>query len=176
MLKSTLTLSLCLTLVCCSAQFAAAYPPFKKPFEEKYVRGSENAEFKTAFRKAGCNVCHVKDKPRDWLNAWGHALAKEIPGNAKERLAAAKDESRDAYKAENARLLEELTTALKKAESVKTSKDDRTFAERFAAEELPTAEGARSLYAHEEDAKSDDAKTDDEKSDGEADKDNADGR
>jgi len=139
-----------------------AHATFKKPFEEKYVKSSTNADFKTGFRKAGCYVCHVKGKPKEWLNGYGLQLAKHLPGNAKERLAMAKAISRDAYKTESEKMLEELKEALKKAEKGKT-KDGLLYGDLLKEEKLPTDEGARSLYdpPDEENEKADSSDADD---------------
>jgi hypothetical protein len=138
----TLTAFGCGLAICVAT--ATAHAPFKKPFEEKYVKSSPGSEFKVTFRKAGCNVCHVKGKPKDWLNGYGHELAKHLEGRAEERLKQAKAESRDAYKAENEKLLEELKEAIKKSEKAKM-KDGTAYGQLFKDLKLPTEEGARSL-------------------------------
>jgi len=161
MKKAALFLIMGLVAIAWCPSTAQAHTTFKKPFEEKYVKSSTNADFKTSFRKAGCYVCHVKGKPREWLNGYGLQLAKHLPGNAKERLAMAKAISPDAYKSENEKMLEELKEALKKAEKGKTA-DGVSYGDLLKEEKLPTEEGARSLYdpPDEEDEKADSSDSD----------------
>lgn len=143
--KSLLTM-LSLAMLFSSLDSANALAPFKKAFDEKYVKPSENAEFQAAFKKGSCNVCHVKGKKKDWLNAYGLALAENIPGAAKERLDKAKAEGSEASKAENELLLKELKVAFKKSEAVKSPSGD-LFGAMFKEHKLPTEKGAKSIYA-----------------------------
>ncbi len=131
----------------------SALAPFKKAFDDKYVKSSDNDALKAAFKTASCNTCHVKGKGKDWLNGFGVQLAKRIPGNAKDRLATAKDISTDAQKSENEKLLAELKKAFKGAESVK-SPSGALFSALFADSALPTAEGAKSIRAEDFDSDS----------------------
>ncbi len=126
-----------------------AITPFKKPFDEKYVKDSDNADFRRAFRRAGCNVCHVKGKKRDYVNAYGLELSKLIPGSAQDRLDAAKEQGKEAKDAEQEKLLKEFTEAMSKVEAMKTS-SGKTYGELFKAHELPPAEGAVSLRGNSE--------------------------
>ena len=131
----------------------SALSPFKKAFDEKYVKSSENDALKAAFKTASCNTCHVKGKKKDWLNGFGVQLAKHIPGNAKDRLAAAKAISSDAQKSENEKLLLELKKAFKETEAAK-SPSGALFGALFADSTLPTAEGAKSIRAEDFDSDS----------------------
>ncbi|HQX53449.1 MAG TPA: hypothetical protein PK992_16835 [Planctomycetaceae bacterium] len=138
------TLLLTFGVLITATETSRAIAPFKKAFEEKYVKSSDNDDFKAAFKKGGCNVCHAKDQKKDWLNAYGLALAKNIPGSVKERLDKAKAEGAEASKAENEKLLEELKAAFEKAEETK-SPSETTFGAMFKDHKLPTDEGARSV-------------------------------
>jgi len=119
-----------------------ALSPFKKSFDEKYVKNSGDAEFQTAFRKQGCYVCHVKGQKKEFVNAYGHELAKLIEGNAKERLDAARKNGKAAQKAEEEKILEELKAVFTKVETVK-SPDGVTYGEMFKSHKLPALEGKK---------------------------------
>ncbi|MFC1757643.1 hypothetical protein ACFL2H_02605 [Planctomycetota bacterium] len=125
------------------ATSAHAITSFKKAFDAKYVKKSDDRDFKRAYRKVGCNACHVKGKKRDWLNPYGLELAKFIDGNAKKRLDAHKKGS-DEYKAEEEKIEKELEVAFDKVAKVKAA-DGTTFGELFKAYKFPSAEGAKSL-------------------------------
>jgi len=154
MRKSPIILSLSALVLLAACSPVSAHSPFKKPFEEKYVASTDNDDFKAAFKKGSCNVCHVKGKKKDWLNGYGLSLAKHIPGIAQERLDKAKAESRDAYKAETEKLVEELKKALVKAEADKM-KDGVSFGALLKEHKLPPEDGAKSLYAKDEDGNAD---------------------
>lgn len=120
-----------------------ALSPFKKAFDEKYVKTSGNADYQAAFKKTSCNTCHVKGKKKDFVNAYGWELAELIEGSAKDRIDAAKKEGSDAKKAEEEKVLKELVAALKKVEAIK-SPSGETYGELFKAHGLPTSDGAKS--------------------------------
>ena len=144
-MKSKSLLLLALTAVTSLGTSAAfAISPFKKAFDEKYVKESGNEEFQAAFRKAGCYTCHVKDEKKDVVNAFGWELAQLIEGNAKDRTDAAREESSDAKKAEEEKLLKEFAAALQKVEAMKAPSGE-TYGELFKAHKLPTADGAKSI-------------------------------
>ncbi|MCE9546546.1 MAG: hypothetical protein K8T25_13650 [Planctomycetia bacterium] len=115
---------------------AEALPPFKKAFEEKYVKPANNEAFSEAFKAEGCNVCHVKGKKKDIRNAYGEALAKLIEGDAKHRLDEAGKESDDAKAAEMKKILGELDAAFTKVEAEKAP-DGETFGAKIKAGKLP---------------------------------------
>ncbi len=123
---------------------ALAISPFKKAFDEKYVKASEDETFQATFRKAGCYTCHIKGKKKDVLNHYGWQLSQLIDGVAKDRIDAARKGGRDAKKAEETKLVKELEQAFKKAESIKTP-DGKTYGELFKAHGLPPAAGAKSI-------------------------------
>ena len=57
-------------------QTVSAVPAFGKRFAAKYAGKGAPAEFKAAVKKAKCNVCHVKGKPKKVRNEYGVALSK----------------------------------------------------------------------------------------------------
>ena len=126
-----------------------AITPFKKAFDQKYVKPSDNADFKKAYKKMSCNVCHVKGKKRDWVNHYGWELAKLIPGNAKQRQDAAKEISRDELKVEDAKLVKELEVVFDKVAKL-ASPSGVVYGEMFRTHQFPTAEGAKSLTEESE--------------------------
>ncbi|MEZ6061358.1 MAG: hypothetical protein R3C19_13520 [Planctomycetaceae bacterium] len=158
-MKQSCLILLSMAIIACTYRSADAISPFKKEFETKYVKSSDSDDFKAEFKKGSCNVCHVKGKKKDWLNAYGLQLAKRIPGEAKERLDVAKASGEDALKAENEALLEEVKKAFKEVESVK-SPGGETFGAMFKDNRIPDAEGARSLYDPEDEAKEESEESD----------------
>ncbi len=143
-MKSRMSMFVSMIVCLCFATQVLAVAQFKKPFEEKYVKDSGNEEFQQAFKKLSCNTCHVDDKKRDWVNAYGKALAELIPGNAKDRQDAAKEISAEARKAEDAKLVAELEAAFEKVEALK-SPSGVTWGELFKSHMLPSDAGAESL-------------------------------
>jgi hypothetical protein len=143
---------LCFGILACSlvGQDVSALTQFKKTFDSVYVRDSDDDEFKQLYRKNACNVCHVKGKKRDVVNAYGMELADLIPGNAKQRLAEARDVSSEAKEAEEERILKELEAALKKVENVKLPTGE-TYGDILRSHRLPLGEAAGSVAADEED-------------------------
>lgn len=134
-----------LTTVFLSAPHTAlAIAPFKKAFEEKYVKDSNNSQFQEEFRKAGCNVCHVKDKKKDVVNAFGMQLAELIEGSAKDRIDDATKKGAAAKTAEEQKLVKEFQAALEKVQAMK-SPSGATYAELFQTHKLPGAEGEKSI-------------------------------
>ena len=134
----------CMTAIALTVAPATAMSPFKKAFDETYVKKSDDQEFQTAFKKMSCNTCHVKGKKKDWLNAYGQELAKLIPGNAKERLDKAKEIGTEEKTAETEKLQKELVAAFAKVEGMKAPSGE-TYSELFESHKLPTADGAKSV-------------------------------
>jgi hypothetical protein len=124
-------------VLCLAVGPASALPQFKKDFTDKYVEGSGDAAFEEAVKKSGCNVCHVKGEGKDARNAYGEALAKLIDGEAKDRLAKAKEAGAD--DAEKEKITKELMEAFKKVEEMK-SPSGPTYGELLKAHKLPVAE------------------------------------
>lgn len=143
MQKPALSMFLSLATLLLATNTSKALAPFKKGFDEKYVKPSDNDEFKAAFKKLSCNTCHVKGKKKDWLNAYGLELSRHVTGNAKQRLDEAKAKGTDEYTAENKRILKELQAAFTKAEA-KKSPSGVPFGEVFESLKLPTDAGAGS--------------------------------
>lgn len=129
---------------------ATALPPFKKAFDQKYVKKSDDDAYKKAFKKAACYTCHVKGKKKDWLNLYGQELAKLVPGNAKQRLDEAKKKASNERKVENEKVRKELEVAFEKVGKLK-SPSGVLYDELFKAHKLPTPKGAKSV---KEEAKS----------------------
>ncbi|MCA9123517.1 MAG: hypothetical protein H6822_32975 [Planctomycetaceae bacterium] len=127
-------------LLVAGPQTTNATSPFKKAFDERYVKDSGNEEFQAAFRKDGCYVCHVKEKKKDFVNHYGHELAKLIPGNVQTRLDEARKNGREAKDAEEQQTLKELAEAMKKVEEIK-SPSGVTYGELFKSHKLPSHEG-----------------------------------
>ncbi len=143
-MKSKSLLLLVLIAVVSVSSSAFAISPFKKAFDEKYVKESGDEEFQAAFRKAGCYTCHVREKKKNFVNAFGWELAQLIEGSAKDRTDAARKDGSDAKKAEEAKLVKEFVAALQKVEAIKASSGE-TYGELFKAHGLPTADGAKSI-------------------------------
>ena len=123
---------------------ASALAPFKKAFDQTYVKESDSDKYKSAFKKSGCYTCHVKGKKKDWLNLYGQELAKLVDGNAKQRLDEAKKKGSGERKAEDAKIKKELKLAFTKVGKVK-SPSGVVYEELFKSHKLPTPEGAKSL-------------------------------
>jgi hypothetical protein len=145
-MKNIVTFILLISMVMVSGltDTASAIAPFKKAFDEEYVKKSNNEEFSKVFKKTGCYTCHVKKKKKDWLNLYGQEIAKLIPGNAKQRLDEAKIKGTEARKEENTKLLKELKVAFQKVGKLK-SPSGVPYEELFKTHQLPTPEGAKSL-------------------------------
>lgn len=146
MKKPMFALLLSSTVLLIATSTSNALSPFKKAFDAKYVKSSDSDEFKSLFKKSSCNTCHVKGEKKDWLNAYGLSLAKQIQGNAKQRLATAKAAGTDALATENKKLLNELEHAFTKTEAVK-SPSGELFIAMLKEHKLPTADGAKSVKA-----------------------------
>ncbi|QDU99083.1 hypothetical protein [Lignipirellula cremea] len=118
-------------VVACSASPAFALPAFKSLFADKYAPEGSDAAFQEAVKTAGCNACHVKGEPKSTRNAYGEAIAKEIPGDASDRIKEAADKDAEKEKV-NAEFLE----ALKKVEDMKSA-SGQTYGEILKAHKLP---------------------------------------
>jgi hypothetical protein len=119
---------------------ADAITPFTKAFEEKYVKDHPSEEFRTAFKKTRCNVCHVKGEPKTVSNEYGNELAKFIEGNAEERIKTARAENR--LKEEEEQLAKELEKAFAEVEKIKVNAADPsspTYGEIIRGGKLPAS-------------------------------------
>lgn len=104
---------------------ALAHAPFKKAFEDRYVKNGSEA-LKASFEKAGCNVCHVKDEKKDVRNAYGKALDKNLmDGDLKELL-----------KTDKEKVLKSLDEAFAKTEK-EAGAGGKTWGDLFKAGTLP---------------------------------------
>jgi Skp family chaperone for outer membrane proteins len=145
MMKVNSCLLLLLAIVASfSTSPAMAIAPFKKAFDASYVKDSGDEAFQTSFRKTGCYTCHVHKEKKDVVNAYGWALSELLEGNAKDRIKAARENGKDAKKAEEEKLVKELEVAMKKVEAMKAS-PGKTYGEMFKAHELPNGDGAKSV-------------------------------
>ena len=130
---------------------AMALAPFKKAFKAKYLDEHKDEDFQTLAKKAGCNVCHVKDSKKKTVNnEYGDMLKKLIEGDAKDRIATAKKEGgATAGKAETEKVLKELDTAFEKVAKEKSDGGKGpTYGELIKAGKLPVdIEVANAKYA-----------------------------
>jgi cytochrome c553 len=135
MKKMLLVLSGCVVAMAIRVNSASALPQFKKAFEDKYVKTSKDGHFKTVYKKASCNACHVKGQKKSVHNKYGKELAELIKGDAKDRLDAAnKKGDKDKVQEE---ILKELEAAFKQVEKKKPSDESLTFGERLKNGQLP---------------------------------------
>lgn len=108
------------------ASTALAYPPFKRAFEDRYVKNG-SPELKKAFEVASCNACHVTGATsKQEKNLFGSELDRLLM-NVARRL------KTEEGKAE---VLKELEAAFDKVEQMK-SPTGETWAERIKAARLP---------------------------------------
>ena len=104
---------------------ALAHAPFKKAFEDLYVKNGSDA-LKASFEKAGCNACHVKDEKKDVRNAYGMALDKALlEGDLKELL-----------KTDKEKVMKSLDEAFSKVEAQKSA-GGKTYGELIKSGMLP---------------------------------------
>jgi hypothetical protein len=70
---------------------AHAIPPFKKEFDELYVKTSKDEAFVAASKKANCLICHGKNaegkEDKKVRNAYGKALSKLLTKKDKDDTA-----------------------------------------------------------------------------------------
>jgi len=109
-----------------SSNAAHAIAPFKKEFDEKYVKNNSNEEFVAAAKKANCLICHGKNaegkEDKKLRNAYGKALDKLLD------------------KKEDAKNVEKIQAALDTVAKEKSNPDDPaspTFGELIAQGKLP---------------------------------------
>ncbi len=117
----------CVTLL---ATPALATNEFAKEWKDHYVTDESSKEFTTATRKAGCNVCHIKGEKKTERNEYGKAVS-EFLSKDKFTKEWVKDNPEEAKKL--------IVEGLKKAGEKKSS-DERTFAAKLAAGELPATD------------------------------------
>ncbi len=123
-------------LVSVNTPKASALAEFKKAFTKKYT-SSDNKEFATKVKKAGCNVCHIKgQKDKSPQNAYGKELNKLIEGDAADRKKEAGDDPEKKAAVKEA-LLKEIDAAFTKVEGMKLPDMDQTVIERIKEGLLP---------------------------------------
>ncbi len=120
MYRVVLVCGACLMFIGMATPPAHSLAPFKKSFQEKYVKKSDSEEFKALFKKTSCYTCHVKGKKKSELNPYGLQLSKLIEGDAGKRIKQAGQDGDDAKKAETAKVLKELAKAFETVSKMKT--------------------------------------------------------
>jgi len=134
-MKRVLLMMLCAAVfVGANASDAFALPAFKKLFAEKYAPEGSNADFEEAVKKSGCYTCHVKGEEKSVNTPYGAALAKEVPGDAKDRIDAAKEDGTD--DAEKDKINKEFEAAMIAVEKVKSA-SGKTYGEILKSHNLP---------------------------------------
>jgi len=110
---------------------ALAISEFGKEWKNEYLGEEADEEFKTAGRKAGCYVCHVKGEDKKKVrNEYGVAVMEFLK---------AEDFPKDYLKANPEEAKQKILAGFKSA-GEKKSKDGKTFAEKIKASELPAAD------------------------------------
>jgi hypothetical protein len=117
---------------------AMAITHFKKVWSEHYTptgdapgAGDVDPAFLKTSRKAGCFICHVKDKEKkDFRNEYGEALHKFLKSE---------NFDKDRIKAEPEKVQEEIIAAFKKVAEMK-SKDGETFGAKIKENKLPATD------------------------------------
>lgn len=116
---------------------AMAITHFRKVWNDHHVpsKGPEaekvDPEFRSAVRKAGCFVCHVKgEKKEEARNEYGEALSKFLDSEKFDK---------DRIKAEPEKVEEEILKAFEEVAKMK-SKDGKAFGEKIQAGELPATD------------------------------------
>jgi hypothetical protein len=114
---------------------AMATSVFNKQWKAKHTGDDSEAskEFKTAAKKAGCNICHVKGKKKkdkDSRNEYGRAVNKTLK---------AKDFPKAYVKANPEEAKQKILEGFKKAAEAE-SKDGKKFGEKIKNNELPATD------------------------------------
>ena len=136
---------------------AFALAPFKKAWQKKYLESHKNEKFVAEAKKAGCNVCHIKDSKvkKHYQNEYGQLINKLIKGDANKRKKEAEDS-----KAEMEKILKEFEAALDKVSKQKSNGGKGpTYGELIKEGKLPVdIEAAKKKhYADEKKRKSGDS-------------------
>jgi len=111
------------------SSIASATGEFQKEWKTMYLDKDADAVFVKAAKKAGCNVCHIKGEKKTERNEYGMAVHEFLnkANYTKEKLK------------ENPELVKEIVEGIKKA-GEKTSSDEKTFAAKIEAGELPATD------------------------------------
>ena len=115
-------------------QDALALREFRKAFTKHYAEVLADKDVAAVFRKAKCNLCHVKGEKKDQNNPYGEALSELIEGDAEQRLKVGKADGKKKETLEV--LLAELTAAMEQVEAL-PSPDGETYGERIRSGRLP---------------------------------------
>ena len=108
---------------------------FNKQWKDKHLSDDSGAndEFKTAAKKAGCHICHIKGKEKkakDSRNEYGVAINKFLK---------AEDFTKEKVKADPEGTKAAILEGFKKAAEM-TSKDEKKFGDKIKANELPATD------------------------------------
>lgn len=133
---SSFSLIVATAVVAFTTTSAHALPPFKKAFEEKYVKASENDDLKAAFKTESCNVCHVKGKKKNVQNRYGHEIHEVLEDMLKEAkiTKGPKDLAKDA---DGKKQLMEMLGKAFDAVAKKKAKNGTTYEEILKGGKLP---------------------------------------
>ncbi len=130
-------IALTLVILLSVSRLSSALPPFRKPLDERYAKTDD--ELRRDFRRVNCNLCHVENKEKRFVNAYGKLLADLIPGNVKDRLDTAASRGKKAREAEFKIVMCELGEAVKKADVLLDSAAV-TYGDLFRSRRLPTGD------------------------------------
>jgi hypothetical protein len=108
---------------------AFATNEFAKEWKGLYLTDDAAADFSSAAKKAGCNVCHVKGGKKTERNEYGKAIHEFLKKE---------DYTKDKIKADP-ELVKKIVEGLKLAGEKKSS-DGKSFAEKIAAGSLPATD------------------------------------
>ncbi|TWT94646.1 hypothetical protein [Stieleria varia] len=120
--------------VCFFVSPAMAISEFGKQWKNDYLSGDDvSDEFKSAGRKAGCYVCHVKDHPKkkEARNEYGQALHKYLKKE---------DFTKEYMKEHPEEAKAKMVEAFKKVNAEHKSKDGTLFGEKIKAGKLPAVD------------------------------------
>ncbi len=110
---------------------AFATTEFNKEWKAMYLTDDTSEEFSSAAKKAGCNVCHVKDKDKKKeRNEYGKAVNEFLKS---------KDFPKEFIKENPEKAKEMIQDGLKKAAEKKSS-DGQPFGEKIKAGKLPATD------------------------------------
>ncbi len=109
---------------------AFATADFNKEWKSMYLTDDADADFSSAAKKAGCNVCHVKDAKKTERNEYGKAVHEFLKKE---------DFPKEFLKDNPEKAKEMIQDGLKKAADKKSS-DGKSFGEKIKAGKLPATD------------------------------------
>jgi hypothetical protein len=139
---SVARVALTVTIWLVATRSTIALPPFRKPLEERYAKNDVN--LRSEFRRVNCDICHVKNKDKRFVNAYGKLLADLIPGNVEDRLMIAASIGNEARAAEYALVMHELSEAIKRADVLPDSAAI-TYGDSLRSHKLPAGDEFHAL-------------------------------